>query len=264
MIRIHHATAKKATDQGVLLTLVDDNSVVSASKGISVIRHTDPKLALAWVLISEALRAEYPALQVISMPELVEGFEDAHNSVMVQYRPTGDFLDISSIEEGIPTLGDVLALCEEQDFDPEAEVEGEEPDEPETSGDVVKAKYKALYKERGNPSNCGDWLAEMLDGQFNTPEGTFSHEAFEQLLTDNGVPFEGKWTALPYSGQRGWEGRFRMTGRLILEKYVARNGMLTRFGKEFPVPALVLSALRAKHAKWLEKQGEAAKAAAAA
>lgn len=254
MIRIHHATAKKATEQGVALELVLDGEVVRASKGVSVVHHTDPKLALAWVLISESLRLEYPALQVISMTELVEGFEDAYNSVMVQYRPTSDFLDLSELEEGVPTLADILDLANDQDMDPDAEVEGDEPEEEATGGDVVKAKYKALYRERGNPSNCGDWLAEQLDGQFTTAEKDFDHEAFALMLQQNDVPYEGKWTGLPTSGQRGWAGRFRMTGRLILEKHVAMNGVLRLFSNKVMVPTEVLAGLRSKHAKWIEKQ----------
>lgn len=253
MARIHHATAKKATEQGVALELLSNGDIVRASKGNSDVYHTDPKLALAWVLISEVLRLEYPALQVISMPELVKGFEDAYNSVVVQYRPTGDFLDIGELEEGVPTLADILDLANGQGMDPSAEVEGDEPEEEATSGDIIKAKYKALYKERGNPDNCGDWLAEQLDGQFTTENG-FDHDAFVLMLQQNGVPYEGKWATLPVSGQRGWAGRFRMTGRLILEKYIALNGVLRFFSKEIEIPAEVLTGLRSKHAKWIEKQ----------
>lgn len=263
MTRIHHATARKATEQGVELTLVEQDGApvgVQGTKGKSTVFHTDARHALDWAVLAETLRLEYPALQVIS--------GDHSELPTIFYSPESEMLPFHGPEA--PSLAQVQAACEELGFDPEADVEQDEEEEAPRGGGVVHVRYRAAYAERGNPDHCGDWLADWLEGQFETqklrwvesqqvPDGAlFDHHAFAAFLSENGVPLDGKWAALPDSGQRGWQGRYRMNGRQILEKYVALNGELRARGKAVKVPADFLAALEVKHAKWLTKQRKGA------
>jgi hypothetical protein len=131
---------------------------------------------------------------------------------------------------------------------------------------VVPEKYRIAYAERGNAAHCGDWIAATLDGAFDDEEVGFLAGAFELFLRQNGVPIEGKWADLPNSGQQGWKGRYRMNGRQLLEKYVARAGVMLLNEATLEVPADELAFLRTKHAKWIAKQdkADAAKAEATA
>ena len=114
------------------------------------------------------------------------------------------------------------------------EAEGDEVDvvladlpEANKSAGVVKAKYHQLYRERGNPRHCGDWLAKTLDGVFDNG-GSFDADAYAEFLRANGVEMVGKWAALPASDQPGWKGRFRMNGRQKLQRRVLKTGVLLR------------------------------------
>lgn len=108
------------------------------------------------------------------------------------------------------------------------ETEGEEEVTPRN---VVKPHYRILYKERGNPNHCGDWLAQELDGVFTGEGNKFDIVAFTKCLQDNGVEFSGKWAELPNSGQKGWQGRYRMNGRQKLERQVLSTGKLVIDGE---------------------------------
>lgn len=262
MTRIHHATARKATEQGVELTLVEQDGApvgVQATKGKSVVFHTDAKHALDWALLAETFRLEYPALQVISGDHL--------ELPTIFYSPASEMLPFDG--PAAPALAQVQEMCEELGFDPEADVEQGEEEEAPRGGGVVHARYRAAYAERGNPDHCGDWLADWLEGRFETEVMVgdnhpadmivrFDHHAFEAFLSENGVPLDGKWAALPTSGQRGWQGRYRMNGRQTLEKYVALNGGLQYRGEAVKVPADFVEALQAQHVKWLDKQRKGA------
>lgn len=93
---------------------------------------------------------------------------------------------------------------------------------------VVASTYKARYKERAEHArgrkgiakkviarSCGDWLA--LEIATNCVVGTKLDVAkFEQLLDANGVA-HAHWNR----ETKGWQGRLRMTGRLVLQRVVA-------------------------------------------
>ena len=120
---------------------------------------------------------------------------------------------------------------------------------------ICGPKYREIYRERGNPNHCGDWLAETLNGEFSTVQDDtikFDTVAFEECLRENGVPMDGKWAKLPESGQRGWQGRYRMNGRQKLEIEVTRNRKLKLKGKNKRVPKEWLDAMLDKHNKLLE------------
>lgn len=276
MIRIHHATAKKATEAGIMLEVIHneegtDIGVMAQGRTGAAIYAETAKAAVEWALLEKLLRAEYPALTIVSSDEdelEIEAFRP-----VVWSREKDEAVEIAEQSGEVPTIAEIAEACEAAGIDPEAEIETEEGEGEDKGkpGNVVPAKYRDQYKERGNPDHCGDWLARFLDGAFSEPGATpkarptFNADAFDAFLRDNGVPMEGKWTTLRYSGQKGWEGRYRMNGRQIAEKHIARTGFVILGGKTHEIPADVLSELRAKHALWIEKQNKKdAKAAEAA
>ena len=94
--------------------------------------------------------------------------------------------------------------------------------------------YRARYKDGGKPENCGDWLAIKLDEICGRPSTDtrgrkrriLDLSRFDEILDANGVERTGKWAKLPISGQKGWQGRYRMNGRQKLEVIVAKKGFL--------------------------------------
>ncbi len=98
-----------------------------------------------------------------------------------------------------------------------------EDSEDKATGSVVKDKYRAKYAELGHPTTCGDWLATILDNLCLTKKST-DLKRFEAICTANGVDMS------KYSREsKGWQGRFRMTGRNMLAKrvYLAGGVLLT-------------------------------------
>ena len=106
-------------------------------------------------------------------------------------------------------------------------------DAPETEDDdergprtVVKEAYRAEYRRRTKKgTHCNDYLAQMLEDVFVDGK-KFDTDAFTLCLAANNVPLVGKWAALPSSGQKGWQGRYRMNGRLQLERIVVATAQI--------------------------------------
>lgn len=94
----------------------------------------------------------------------------------------------------------------------------EKSDDENGGGTVVADKYRAKYAEAGHATHCGDWLAETINGIVLNKEGT-NIELFEMICNLNGV----EMTKYKREG-RGWEGRFRMTGRNLMAKRVFLAG----------------------------------------
>lgn len=108
----------------------------------------------------------------------------------------------------------------------EGNAEGEE--KPNTS--VVKDKFKIKYienaKARGVAGKAAkrsnwDWLAQQIASFCLDEKAKIDISKFAALLDANGVD-HSKWT----NRNKGWEGRFRMTGRVALQKVVANSGVL--------------------------------------
>ncbi len=108
----------------------------------------------------------------------------------------------------------------------EDEPEGEKP-EPVS---VVAPKYKDTYianaKANGIAGKAArrsnwDWLAQQLAKACLGEKESIDMGKFVAVLDANGVD-HSKWT----NRNRGWEGRFRMTGRVVLQKIVADRGTL--------------------------------------
>lgn len=104
-------------------------------------------------------------------------------------------------------------------WDEAADARAEEDDEK--SGSVVSDRYRQLYREKGHPTHCGDWLATTLNNLVANKKGT-NLDLFEHICKINGVD-----TSKYKRDGRGWEGRLRMTGRNLLAKAVYKaNGQL--------------------------------------
>lgn len=134
----------------------------------------------------------------------------------------------------IPTFADVLEAL--------PAVDGEVAADIVKRGSVVKTGYKKLYAARAAESgagkvaqrSCWDWLAQQLAGEVLV-DGKFVEQRFRDLLDANGIRHEHWGTGEKRT--KGWEGRLRMTGRLALQKVVAKNGHLkTPDGEELPAP----------------------------
>jgi hypothetical protein len=121
--------------------------------------------------------------------------------------------------------------------EPKAELEpdlelNEEPIEEEVKlpNSVVAPKFKDKYianaveqgiKNKAARRSNWDWLAQEIAKLCLDSKGKIDIETFKYILTLNGVDYS-KWT----NRNKGWEGRFRMTGRVALQKRVANNGVL--------------------------------------
>jgi hypothetical protein len=116
---------------------------------------------------------------------------------------------------------DAAAQAEALDFAEEEEKE---------SVSVVKDKFKVKYIENarahGIPGKAAkrsnwDWLSQQLATFCLNDKHSIDIGAFTDVLDANGVD-HSRWT----NRNRGWEGRFRMTGRVALQKIVANSGVL--------------------------------------
>lgn len=110
-----------------------------------------------------------------------------------------------------------------------------EPEEDKVGGSVVKDKYRAIYAERGHPSHCGDWLADILNN-LCIANGQTDMGRFSAICELNGVNMSKYKT----SGN-GWQGRYRMTGRNLLARKLFSAEFLLAPGlngetEQFPVP----------------------------
>jgi hypothetical protein len=152
---------------------------------------------------------------------------------------------IKRAEEAVnEALGSATPLAErepvemEETFEPDAGVvEGEEPEKEVNS--VVAVKYKDNYianaKANGIAGKAArrsnwDWLSQAIAQHCLGEKEKIDIAAFTDLLDANGVD-HSKWT----NRNKGWEGRFRMTGRVVLQKKVAEAGVLkTMVGEMVP------------------------------
>jgi hypothetical protein len=134
-----------------------------------------------------------------------------------------------------------------EEIDEDAEVEAiaelaDAEDEVKEPNSIVKDKFKVKYIENAIATGAThkaakrsnwDWLAQTLAAACLSEGGKLEIGAFTDILDANGVD-HSRWT----NKNRGWEGRFRMTGRVALQKVVANAGVLkTPAGSEIEAPA---------------------------
>jgi len=124
---------------------------------------------------------------------------------------------------------------EEMMADAESDMEGdaapmEGVEEPKDRVSIVKDKFKAKYIEnaraQGIPGKAAkrsnwDWLSQQLAAACLNDKAKIEIGSFTDILDANGVD-HSSWT----NKNKGWEGRFRMTGRVALQKVVANAGFL--------------------------------------
>lgn len=236
MTKIHHATANRAAKYNISLTATDTGEF-SADTGEIAMIHADAKVALNHAILKQRFGAEYPVVEIaFGSTYVTQGDEQ---------------ITLFEFDEADFDVDDVFVGTLEAAQDEGINLEGtNEPEEESAGGNVVSAHYQQLYKERGNAAHCGDWLAKQLEQQFDKvvdSKLSFDWEAFEAMMVANECPMVGKWTKLPESGQKGWVGRYRMNGRLVLEKVVALRGTLILKGATIEVPEEELAVLKAKH-----------------
>jgi hypothetical protein len=130
-----------------------------------------------------------------------------------------------------PTLADLLPV----------EVDGEVEADNAKRNSVVRPKYKLRYAERAAAlgikkksaqRSAWDWLAQSLAAQCLDEKQRIDIAKFTRILELNGVD-HSKWN----NRSKGWEGRFRMTGRLALQRVVAEAGVMKIEDDELVAPA---------------------------
>lgn len=240
MTRLHHATISRSAKLGVTLSQDSDTDVVTAITAHGqTLTGSDPKHVAAIAMLAGTLAVEYPAL---SVNIAVNG--EYHTYFRDQQEPF--FIGPADETNEDNALADVLEAADDAGLDLDTD------DDDVIARVVVALRYKLAYAERGDRNHCGDWLATTLKDQFQcviNDELRFDADAFEGCLLANGVELVGKWASLPTSGQKGWEGRYRMNGRQKLEMKIAVSKELVMHGETIPVPEDVLAVLWAKHPK---------------
>lgn len=223
MATIHHGIVKKAAAQGVILTLEDDDTVVQALHAQNNVRvrldteglEDDDKTGLN-SLAGDALVA---ALDIVAFntDEMSAGWK-------IEQTDEGGFVLIDAEgaifadgEDGeFETVADAVIAFNERETE-EDEGANEEDDAPHS---VVPEHYKAEYKAIGvNGQDNGDFLARAFSDYCRVGDKIDVFRV-ERLLSRNGIERE------PIPGNRGWEGRYRMTARNMLARRISDDGTL--------------------------------------
>lgn len=237
------------------MTTETQTTIAEFAPGIAMHHATRAKATKLMVLLA----AEYPKLQLLCDTEEDDNGKEKAIAFEVEFDGEDELIYTG---EKVPSLADLLDTCAERDLDPSAD---EEEEEPKVSGSVVPEIYRARYKTQStNGQSNGDWLAEWLVERTNGVNG-FNADDFRAICEMNGLDLTRGWALLPTSGQLGWQGRYRMNGRQVMEKIVAKSGFIVdAFGVAHAAPEAFMVILRDKHAKWLAKQAkiEAAQAEA--
>lgn len=160
-----------------------------------------------------------------------------HGEVPQPGKMTGEqAAEYSAVEEKLAEGGDV----EEEKVDADEKI----------PNSVVKDKFKTRYIENAKAGgftgkaakrSSWDWLAQTIAEQCLVEKEKIDIGRFTDLLDANGVD-HSRWT----NRNKGWEGRFRMTGRVALQKIVAANGVLKTMTGEVVPPAEWIAKYKAK------------------
>ena len=95
---------------------------------------------------------------------------------------------------------------------------------------VVKTAYKHRYQDRAKAEGRtdkasrrgnGDWLQRELQAETVGKDGKLDFARFVAILDANGVDYS-RWKREGH----GWEGRFRMSGSLVLRGIVGKTATL--------------------------------------
>lgn len=224
-LTIHHATAKKAAALGIDLRVDDFN-------GDAMIRATSAHVSVLWADAPGAVVAHQKVADVLTNnPDLIfQQFEDEDGELQYRLDDKGGCRAREyDLDAAITTTLENIANDVWVDGDTGEEIEADE--EEEDKGSVVSNVYKVRYKERGRKQDCGDWLALQLEDltRVAVAEDGKSSEVIDMdrlytILDANDVSFRKYLDNNAFN--RGWQGRFRMTTRMILAKRVADKGFL--------------------------------------
>ncbi len=150
---------------------------------------------------------------------VVEQAEAAVNEALGSATPVSENLgepeQFEPTEDGEQTEGDLASVDETEKPEPVSVVA---PKYKDTY--IANAKANGISGKAARRSNW-DWLAQQLAKACLGEKESINMGKFIELLDLNGVDYS-KWT----NRNRGWEGRFRMTGRVVLQKVVADRGSL--------------------------------------
>jgi hypothetical protein len=112
----------------------------------------------------------------------------------------------------------------------EAQAVAEVEEDNKQNNSVVHAKFKDKYlanaraaglKGKAAKRSNWDWLSQQIAAACLGEKDKIRIDDFMALLEANGVDYS-RWT----NRNKGWEGRFRMTGRVALQKVVANANSL--------------------------------------
>lgn len=242
MAKLHHATAKRAEDNGATITGDDDNW--TATKGSHAITHEKAGIALDGVLFAASLAASYPAITLT--------YENGEWTFRHRSSPDTEPLFTMTDVPSNDVIADLQEACDELELDIE---EGfDEDEDKQNTGSVVDPSYKRQYAEDGHPGNNGDWLNQqfallklvVIDGKKTRTDV----QTLNTVFADNGVISEDHAFGGAFHGTsprtNGWEGRFRMSGGNMLRKRVADAGYLVAFGEKHEAPADFVERYRTK------------------
>lgn len=208
--------------------------------------------------IAASLAAEYPVLTLevvrnesgdtVTGIALVYDYEELTDQGRIE-------IDVYS-PKSVPDVTHLAGACEDAELDPEILL----PEESGPSGSIVDASYRKHYREVSSTGRCnGDWLAEELARLTILADGKTDMVNLEQIFIKNGLDLSAKWAN---ARGNGWQGRYRMNGRQVLEKAVVKaGGLYDAHGEFFPADGDWLQVMRTKHAKWLAKEAKKDEAA---
>jgi hypothetical protein len=244
---IHHATVKRATSLGITLIDNEDDTYTAVHKARKIeLEGDDVKALVIYVAVAAAVAVEYPHVIVNDDGSCSTADGDEFYQIDAE----------RSIEANVADLIDAAPVADEE--------EGE--------GSVVVAeRYKQEYAARGDASGCGDWLHQTLKRYSTEAKDAgktvtvFDEPSFTAMLIANGITPKGKFADMPSSGKKGWEGRYRMNGRQMLEAPLLRaNGVLVlETGQSVVMPDEDYEALLSlKRHKTLREELETAEAEA--
>ena len=154
----------------------------------------------------EAPQASNDSVQVAEMDREVDGEVEPDGTLITETAEEKEVLD-----------------AEEQ----RGEDEGEQP---KVANTVVHSRYKDRYAANAAAVGASgkapkrsnwDWLSQAIAKECLNDKHQINIDKFLGILEANGIDHT-KWP----NRNRGWEGRLRMTGRVVLQKVVANRGKL--------------------------------------
>jgi len=129
-----------------------------------------------------------------------------------------------------------------EDHNQDVQIDAEVAEDNAKRNSCVQVAYKTRYAERAVAAgtkrkaaqrSCWDWLAQTIAGECLVGKDRIDIDKFRALLVANGLEEKPWWN----TRTKGWEGRFRMSGRLALQRVVAEAGvLLTTDGDELVPP----------------------------